>query len=95
MKRKRYTEEFKEQAIGMALESGKPIQEVADSLGVGVWSIRQWKNDYLRTNSESLRSKGKITTEEEVKILKKEMSDLKMENTILKKFAAILSKDQL
>ena len=94
MGKRKYSEEFKEQAIQMALESGKTVQEVADSLGVGVWTLRQWKKDYLRDNRETLRKKGKLTAEEELKILRKENADLRMDNSILKKFAAILSKDQ-
>jgi len=94
MGKRKYSEEFKEQAIQMALESSKTTQEVADSLGVGIWTLRQWKKDYLRDNRETLRKRGKLTAEEELKILKKELNDIKMENAILKKFAAILSKDQ-
>lgn len=79
----------------MALEPDKTIKEVSEGLGVSTWTLRSWKKEYLKSNRKVLRSSGKITSEEELKILKKEMSDLRMENTILKKFAAILSKDQL
>jgi len=94
MGKRKYSDEFKERAIQMALESGKTVQEVADSLGIGAWSLRQWKKDYLRSNREILRSQGKLSAEEELIILRKQLAEVKMENTILKKFAAILSKDQ-
>jgi transposase len=94
MKGKRYTKEFKEQAVKMTLEEDRTAREVSESLGVSYFSLREWRKEYLKTNRESLRKNGKISAEEEVKLLKKENNDLKMENVILKKFAAILSKDQ-
>ena len=94
MSKKRYSEEFKEQAVLMLINGSKDLEDVSKSLGVSSWSLRQWKKEYLRINNEDLKRKGKITSDEQLRLLKKENADLKVENEILKKFAAILSKEK-
>jgi len=94
MSKKRYSDEFKEQAVLMLINGSKDLADVSKSLGVSTWSLRQWKKDYLRLNNEDLRRKGKISADEQLRLLKKENAELKMDNEILKKFAAILSKEK-
>ena len=39
---KRYPPELRERAVRLALESGRPIAQVARDLGVGSESLRHW-----------------------------------------------------
>jgi transposase len=94
MGKKRYSEEFKKQAIDLMVEGGKTAEEVGKSLGVSVWSLKQWRKTFLRENQDDLRRRGKMTAEEQLKILRRENAELRMDNEILKKFAAILSKEK-
>ena len=43
---KRYSTEFKEEAIGMMIDGGQSMSEVAQQLGVTVHSLRAWKSKY-------------------------------------------------
>ncbi len=96
MKRKsRYSEEFKNQAVKRTLSGNYTIREVSQSLGVSYDSLKIWRKDYMKREEESSGEPvidSKIY--EEYKQLKKDYNRLKEENAILKKFAAILSKDQ-
>lgn len=94
MSRKRYSDEFKQQAIDLMVEGGKTAEAVSASLGVSVWSLKQWRKTYLRENQDMLRKRGKMSAEEQLKLLRRENAELKMDNEILKKFAAILSKEK-
>jgi transposase len=42
MSGKRYTEEFKAEAVKQVNERGPPASEVAARLGVSAWSLHRW-----------------------------------------------------
>ena len=96
MRRKsRYSEEFKSQAVKRTMSGNYTIKEVSQSLGVSYDSLKTWRKDYMKREEENSGDKViDIKILEEYKQLKKDYNRLKEENAILKKFAAILSKDQ-
>jgi transposase len=93
--RKRYTREFKAQAIGL-VEAGKPVRDVARDLTISEGVLYEW----VRKGSQAahLGSAGlrvpQLRDEEpaadEVRRLRRENAHLKLENDILKKAAVIL-----
>lgn len=88
---KNYSEEFKRQAVQLVLD-GRTARSAANELGVSYWEIRQWKKKYPEGTGVSTSA---MISDEEVKRMRRELQDLRMENAILKKYAAILSKEQL
>ncbi len=76
-KRRRYTREFKAQAVEL-VEAGRPAQEVAEELGVAAVNLYKW----VRLVKEDVAN--------ELRKLRRENAKLEMENTILKKAAVIL-----
>ncbi len=42
-----YDREFKNQAVEMLLESGRPLKAVSRDLGVSTTTLRDWKKRYL------------------------------------------------
>lgn len=96
MKRRgKYSPEFKEQAVRRAMSGSFTIKEVAESLGISYFVLRQWKAEFLK-NSEQINppTDKQMKESEELKKLRKEIVKLRDENSILKKFAAMLSKEQ-
>ena len=88
-----YDKEFREQAVEMLLECGRPLREVARELGISDTSLRAWKKKYLGEVAEKPEGK-KYTPEyltEEIERLRKENEYLKRQRTILKKACGILS----
>jgi len=90
--RKRYTPEFKAQAVGL-VGLGKPVSEVAEDLGIGSSILYGW----VRKNSQSaqvgsggLRAVGEEPVADELRRLRRDNAQLKLENDILKKAAVIL-----
>jgi transposase len=91
--RRSFSEEFKEQAVRLVLEEGKPVARVARELDLTESSLSVWVKQ-----ARADRSKGKtgLTTaeREELAKLKKEVRELKLERDILKKAAAFFAKHQ-
>ena len=42
--RRRYTEEFKLEAVGLPARSGRPLRQIARELGIAPSRLRAWRN---------------------------------------------------
>jgi len=90
-RRTRYTQEFKEHAIALADESGKPVGQVEAELGVGRGQISRWRKDLAETQSSNGTDRD---LEAENRRLRRENAELREEREILRKAAAIFSQDR-
>lgn len=82
-KGKRYTEEFKREAVKQVVERGYSIAEVADRLGVCTKTLYQWRSAIHGTSQEIKSSDDKA----EIAKLKAELHRVTEERDILKKAA--------
>lgn len=90
--RKRYTREFKAQAVGL-VEAGKPVRDVARDLGISEGVLYEWvrKNPQAaQLGSGGQSAAGAEPAADELRRLRRENAHLKLENDILKKAAVIL-----
>ena len=89
-KRRRYTEDFKREAVALVTEQGYSVAEAARSLDVGENQIRRWRQKF-----EQASAQGPLTTteREELERLRKEIRQLRMEKEILKKASAYFAKE--
>ena len=92
-KRKRYTAEFRAQAVELA-EAGRPVQEVAADLEIEISCLYSWirkaRAQATQFGSAGLRAGGEQAEADEVRRLRRENAQLRSENNILKKAAVIL-----
>ena len=88
---KRYTKEFKIDAVKLALSSDKSTAEIARDLGINSNSLYNWITKY---RGQVLENGNNMTPEQELAALKKENAQLKQEREILKKAAAYFAKNQ-
>lgn len=88
-----YTEEFREEAVRLVLESKNSLAQIAEDLGVNTWTLRGWVKKYRESVRRNEPPKPE-TLEEENRRLKREMSILRQERDILKKAAAYFAKEQ-
>jgi len=90
MKSKRYTEEFKIEAVKQVTERGYSIEEVADRLGTTSHSLYAWLKKYgEQTPTQSTKSDEQA----EIAQLKAELRRVTEERDILKKATAYFAKD--
>ena len=90
--RKRYTAEFKAQAVGL-VGLGRPVREVAEDLEIGTSLLYGWVANGaqpVQLGSAGLRAVGEEPAADELRRLRREIASLKLENDILKKAAVIL-----
>lgn len=83
--RKRYTSEFKAQAVGLAA-LGKPVPEVAEDLGIGSSILYGWVRREVQPTqlgSRGLRAGGEEPEADELRRLRREVANLKLVNDIL------------
>ena len=86
-KRRRFTAEYKAEAVKLLEESGRPPQAVAEELGVHANQLRGWRNERLAAGSAETLARQKAEAAELVR-LKRENKRLEQENEILKRAAA-------
>jgi transposase len=78
----KHSEDFKQEAVRIALTSGLPRARVASDLGVGRSTLGKWVSDYRPTDMVSASSAD----------LARENERLSLENRILKEASEILKK---
>lgn len=89
----RYSEEFRDEAVRLVVESKSSAAQVARDLGVNIWTLRDWVK--ARRKRDGAGSAGRSETlEEENRRLKRELVVVKQEREILKKAAAYFAKEQ-
>lgn len=93
--RKQYTKEFKLDAISLVLDQGFTIAEAARSLEIRANMLGRWiKESQVDNNGQAFRGNGKLTPEqEEIRRLKIENKQLKLERQILKEAAVFFAKE--
>jgi transposase len=86
--RRKYDAEFKQQVLQM-VSNGRPVREVAESLGIGENLIYRW-----RSRQENKFTEGKETVGATIdqQALLKRIRELETERDILKKALAIFSR---
>jgi len=93
--RKHYTKEFKLDAISLVVNQGFTIAEAARSLEIRANMLGRWvRENHADTNGQAFRGNGKLTAEqEEIRRLKLENKQLKLEKQILKEAAVFFAKE--
>lgn len=87
---KHYPKEFKDEAVALVLEQGYSVPEAAKSLGIAPSMLYKWKELHEQ------QAEGQALAEderEELKRLRKEVKELRMEKNILKKASAFFAKE--
>jgi transposase len=92
-KKRKYTKEFRDEAIRLASAGDKPLTRISRELGVGhqtLWSwVHQAEVDAGKGDPEALTT----TEREELRVLRKEVGRLREEREILKKATAFFAKE--
>ncbi|MDD5085602.1 MAG: transposase [Candidatus Omnitrophica bacterium] len=93
--RKRYSREFKLEAVRRSYESGKPVTEVARELDISVHHLYRWR-DQVTKQGENVwpgYGSGKKSSNNELEDLRRENEKLREERDILKKATTFFAKE--
>lgn len=85
--RKKYSAEFRESSVKLALESEQPLSQTASDLGIEKKTMYNWVNSYRQQHISN-----KSDTVSELLRVKRELALVKKERDLLKKAAAYFAR---
>ena len=90
-KRKKYDREFREGAVRIVEETNKPITQVARDLGVNEGTLGDW----VQRARAAREGHGELSKDdyEEMKRLRAEVAELRMERDVLKRSVVLWVKE--
>jgi transposase len=91
-KYRKFSPEFRAEAVKMVIDSSRPIAQVAKELGVNDGTLGNWVSLY---RSEHAEDEPPLTPAERIQLAEsqRELRELRMENEFLKKAAAYFARD--
>lgn len=92
--RRRFTQEFKVEAVRLMKHSGRPAASVARELGIPRSKLYAWTQQLERQGEDAFPGSGRHAgTEGELGQLRREVARLKEERDILKKAATYFARE--
>jgi transposase len=94
MERRKFTREFKLEAVKLITERGVKVAQASCDLGVHGTVLRKWVKDFSTDPHQAFPGHGQMKPEQaEIARLKREVTKLKAERDILKKAAAYFARE--
>ena len=94
MERRKFTREFKLEAVRLIKERGVSVAEASRDLGVHGTVLRNWVKAFADDPQHAFPGQGQMKPEQlEIVRLRREVTKLKAERDILKKAAAYFAKE--
>jgi transposase len=91
-KRRKYSKEFKIEAVRLTRQPGMTVVKAARDLGVRAKDLYRWRVELAEAPVEAFRGQGRRrASDEELERLRRENEQLRMEREILKKATAFFA----
>src|SRR4051812_24586889 len=95
-KRRVHPREFKVEAVKLVTEQGYSFAQAAKNLGISESVLRRWRQQLDQEGKQAFPGHGKLPAlEEQLRQLRAENKQLRMERDILKKATAFFAKESL
>ena len=92
--RRKFTREFKIEAVKPIIEGEKSLSQVSRELDIRRNMLQRWRDEYLADPEQAFPGAGQLKPDEaQIAQLKRELRRTQMERDILKKAIAIFSKE--
>ena len=88
---KKYENDFKVMLVEL-LQSGRTAKELSSEYSINSGILRRWKREYVAKSGDFSKKREMSSEELELKFLKKELREVRLERDILKKAVSIFSK---
>ncbi len=91
--RRKFSPQFKAEAVQFVIETGRPVAEVARELEINEGTLGNWVNQWKADNPEPEKA---LTPVERARVaeMEDEIRKLRMENEFLKKSSGLFAKTQ-
>ena len=91
-KRKKYSDEFKREAVGLTRQPGAKISQVARDIGVNANQLCRWRRAMDDHGTEAFPGSG-VARDQELLALKRELARVKKERDFLRDAAAFFARE--
>ena len=92
--RRKFSREFKADAVRLVVEGGEGIADVARDLGIRADMLRRWTRQVEAAGGSAFPGSGRmVDRDEEVRRLQRQLRRVTMERDILKKALGIVSEE--
>ena len=91
-KYKRYSPEFKREALKRASEDGTTDKQVCEELGISGRQLLRWRDEFRLLGNDAFPGQGH-SRDEEVTRLKRELAKVKQERDFLKHAVVFFAKE--
>ena len=82
MQRRKYSQEFKREAVALTHQPGVTIKQVSDEIGTNSNMLSRWRHEIKGHGSKAFIGQGHAR-DEEMAALKRELNRVKKEQTLL------------
>lgn len=89
--RRAFSPEFKQEAVRLVTEGGRPLSQVARELAIRPEQLRTWKRQLLAAGDVSAPVRVE-SAEDELRRVKRELEVVRQERDFLKKAAAFFAR---
>lgn len=90
--RRKFSPEFKHEAVELASHPGQTIAGVARDLSIGGGLLGRWKRELARHGRQAFGGQG-VARDEELMRLRRELAQVKKERDFLKSAATYFARD--
>lgn len=88
--RRKYTDEFRAEAVRLVVEEGYSLAEAARNLGISPQVLGRWRQ---ALSEDDAQHRADVDEKAELRKLREEVRRLRMEREILKKATAFFAKE--
>ena len=90
---RRFAQEFKDELCREVIATSKSIKDVANAYGVGPETLRNWLIKYREANGGTDQELT-LTERARLKVVEREVQELRVETAFLKKASAYFAREQ-
>ena len=90
-KRRKYSEEFKREAVGLTRQADASVSQVARDIGVGSNLLFRWRREF-EAKGKAFPGSG-VARDQEVLALKRELAKVRRERDFLRDAAAFFASE--
>ncbi len=92
VRRRKFSDEYKREAVGLARQLGVTKSQVAQELGINANLLGRWCRDYASNGAAAFPGQGK-PRDEEMASLKRELTRVRKERDFLREAATFFAKE--
>jgi len=92
-KRRKFTDEYKQQAVNLASQPGVTKRQIAEELGIDAKMLGRWCKEFNEHGAKAFPGHGQAR-DEELAALKRELNRVKKEPEFLKEAAAFFASER-